>query len=491
MRLRKAMLPGARLLVVGAGLIGAEAASTALGLGCEVTLVDPVAAPLAHTVGSDVATWLHGLHTERGISVVTAGVESFADTAGRRRGPDLWRGRVAHLRRRAPRCGDDARDLPRRGGRSGDRSAASWSTPARRRRPPPYSRLATPRGVASTAPCCPARSTGKQPSTTAPVRPQPSSGVPGPAPTSSWFWTDRHGLHLEAVGKIAGAETTVVRGAIGDPSFSVFGLTGGRVVGAVAVDEPNAVRAARRLIDRGDRGRSAPSRRSQRRPAQAAPRLIPNGRAARRHTTYRRLRRRDRMVTVSTTTDPASATSARDPGRCGLAAPTSRSSSSTTARPSCSTTAATPTGSICSPTTSTTGCRRGPTGCVDSRRCRSPRAARRRSTTRPRRAWPGGSAGSTPAWPGPRTRRRAPGTWSPTSWSATSTPTSTTGFTRHDSWSGRRSWSTATAWNARRTSSPADAPTCCGAPATALQVARRTILLDQNILLAKNISTFF
>jgi NADPH-dependent 2,4-dienoyl-CoA reductase/sulfur reductase-like enzyme len=247
--LRKAMLPGARLLVVGAGLIGAEAASTALGLGCEVTLVDPVAAPLAHTVGSDVATWLHGLHTERGISVVTAGVESFADTAAgievRISGEDESRTFDAVLLGvgMTPET-----SLAEEAGLETDQGVVvdagqTTKTPAilavgdsTRRR---IDGALLPRAEHWEA----AQHDGARAAATI-------LGVSGPAPTSSWFWSDRHGLHLEAVGKIAGAGTTVVRGAIGDPSFSVFGVTGGRVVGAVAVDEPNAVRAARRLIDR-------------------------------------------------------------------------------------------------------------------------------------------------------------------------------------------------------------------------------------------------
>ena len=315
------MLPGARLLVVGAGLIGAEAASTALGLGCEVTLVDPVAAPLAHTVGSDVATWLHGLHTERGISVVTAGVESFADTAAgvevRISGEDESRTFDAVLLGvgMTPET-----SLAEEAGLETDQGVVvdagqTTKTPAvlavgdsTRRR---IDGALLPRAEHWEA----AQHDGARAAATI-------LGVPGPAPTSSWFWSDRHGLHLEAVGKIAGAGTTVVRGAIGDPSFSVFGVTGGRVVGAVAVDD--AERGACRPPPHRplDRGRSSPSRRSQRRPAQAAPRLIPNGRAARRHTTYRQLRRRDRMVTVSHHYGPGLGDERpRTRGACGLADP--------------------------------------------------------------------------------------------------------------------------------------------------------------------------
>jgi hypothetical protein len=46
------------------------------------------------------------------------------------------------------------------------------------------------------------------------------------------------------------AAETVVRGSFDDPAFPVFGLRDGRVVAAVSVDDAQAVRAARRMIDR-------------------------------------------------------------------------------------------------------------------------------------------------------------------------------------------------------------------------------------------------
>jgi len=71
-----------------------------------------------------------------------------------------------------------------------------------------------------------------------------------PAEQVSWFWTDRHGHHIEVVGKMSNADEVVHRGTIGDPTFSVIGLRDGYVVSAVAVDSTMVVRAARRMIDR-------------------------------------------------------------------------------------------------------------------------------------------------------------------------------------------------------------------------------------------------
>ncbi|MBL3699558.1 NAD(P)/FAD-dependent oxidoreductase [Leucobacter luti] len=57
---------GAPLVVVGGGFIGTEIAAAAVGFGCSVTVVDPVAEPMARIVGPDVAGSLVGLHERHG-----------------------------------------------------------------------------------------------------------------------------------------------------------------------------------------------------------------------------------------------------------------------------------------------------------------------------------------------------------------------------------------------------------------------------------------
>ncbi|MFC8427315.1 NAD(P)/FAD-dependent oxidoreductase [Streptomyces sp. NPDC057253] len=67
--LRERLSPGRRLVVVGAGFLGAEAAAVAWRLGVEVTVLEPAAVPLAHAVGVDVGRMLAGAHTERGVDL--------------------------------------------------------------------------------------------------------------------------------------------------------------------------------------------------------------------------------------------------------------------------------------------------------------------------------------------------------------------------------------------------------------------------------------
>jgi NADPH-dependent 2,4-dienoyl-CoA reductase/sulfur reductase-like enzyme len=56
--LRRELRPGRRVVVVGAGFLGAEVASTALALGARVTVVEAAPAPLARVLGEEVGMLL-------------------------------------------------------------------------------------------------------------------------------------------------------------------------------------------------------------------------------------------------------------------------------------------------------------------------------------------------------------------------------------------------------------------------------------------------
>jgi NADPH-dependent 2,4-dienoyl-CoA reductase/sulfur reductase-like enzyme len=64
--LRDDLRPGARLVVIGAGFIGAEVASTAAKLGLDVTVVEAALAPLAGPLGVQLGAAVARLHTENG-----------------------------------------------------------------------------------------------------------------------------------------------------------------------------------------------------------------------------------------------------------------------------------------------------------------------------------------------------------------------------------------------------------------------------------------
>jgi NADPH-dependent 2,4-dienoyl-CoA reductase/sulfur reductase-like enzyme len=67
--LREELRPGVRLVVVGGGFVGGEVASTALGLGVTVTIVEAAAAPLERVLGPNVGLLLAGRWREHGADV--------------------------------------------------------------------------------------------------------------------------------------------------------------------------------------------------------------------------------------------------------------------------------------------------------------------------------------------------------------------------------------------------------------------------------------
>lgn len=73
--LRSALLPGARLVVVGAGWIGAEVATAAVARGASVTVVEGLAAPLASAlpaeVGARTVPWWSGVDLRLGVAVAS------------------------------------------------------------------------------------------------------------------------------------------------------------------------------------------------------------------------------------------------------------------------------------------------------------------------------------------------------------------------------------------------------------------------------------
>lgn len=77
------LMPGTRLVIVGAGFIGAEVASTARALGVEVTVVCTGTVPLSRPLGAEMAATLAALHGINGVELICdATVESYYSGEG-------------------------------------------------------------------------------------------------------------------------------------------------------------------------------------------------------------------------------------------------------------------------------------------------------------------------------------------------------------------------------------------------------------------------
>lgn len=82
-KLRSLVRRGGRLVVIGAGFIGAEVASTAHSLGLDVTVLEKSATPLCGPLGAQLGAVVAGLHERAGVRLICgADVDRFAVEGG-------------------------------------------------------------------------------------------------------------------------------------------------------------------------------------------------------------------------------------------------------------------------------------------------------------------------------------------------------------------------------------------------------------------------
>ncbi|GLY31112.1 FAD-dependent oxidoreductase [Kineosporia sp. NBRC 101731] len=92
--LKAELVPGARLVIVGGGFIGAEIASTAVMLGIDTTVVEMAPALLAGPLGDAAGAAMARIHEAHGVKVLTGvGVSGLTGESGRVAGVSLADGR--------------------------------------------------------------------------------------------------------------------------------------------------------------------------------------------------------------------------------------------------------------------------------------------------------------------------------------------------------------------------------------------------------------
>jgi NADPH-dependent 2,4-dienoyl-CoA reductase/sulfur reductase-like enzyme len=71
LRAALAAVESCRVIVIGAGFIGAEVASTCAGLGCRVTVIEAMEIPLSNVLGPVIGTYCGALHPAHGVDLRT------------------------------------------------------------------------------------------------------------------------------------------------------------------------------------------------------------------------------------------------------------------------------------------------------------------------------------------------------------------------------------------------------------------------------------
>lgn len=239
-----------RVLVVGAGFLGAEVAATCRELDIAVTLVDPRPVPAEAALGV-VGGALTALHAENGVDLrLGAGIRNLESEHGRVTGAVLTDGgRIAAdtvlvaigarpatdwLAGSGLPVGDGVEcDTAGRAGAdvyaAGD--VASWWHPDHGRLRVEHRTNATEQAEHVAAGIL---------------------GAPAPFRPVPYVWSDQYGVRLQAWGVTSAVhDVAVVAGSIEERRFVALYGRGGRVTGAVGWRMPKALRQARELVTAG------------------------------------------------------------------------------------------------------------------------------------------------------------------------------------------------------------------------------------------------
>ena len=246
------MIPGHRLVIVGAGYIGLEAAAVARQLGLEVTVLEMEQRALARVTSPVISSFYEALHMEHGVdvrcgarlarlkgedgklthAVLASGEEIEADMvlAGIGIVPNVELAEDAGLPvKNGIIVDEDARTSDPRIFAAGDCTVRPLAHYAR------TGRLESVHNAIEQGKLAAAAIMGK----------------PRPALDCPWFWSDQYDIKLQIAGLSMGYDEIVVRGDIEAKKFAAFYLKNGRLIAVDAINSPPEFIASKRLIMSG------------------------------------------------------------------------------------------------------------------------------------------------------------------------------------------------------------------------------------------------
>ncbi|WP_090063221.1 NAD(P)/FAD-dependent oxidoreductase [Celeribacter neptunius] len=244
--------PGRRIVVIGAGYIGLEAAAVARQMGLEVTVLEASERVLARVTSPTISEFYQTVHRQNGVDIrVSARMEGLEGDGSHVTGVKMADGDIIPADVVLVGIGIlPNQDLAEAAGLLCE-NGINTDAEARTNDPDIYAigdcanreivqygyrgRLesvhnAIEMGKIAAASIC---------------------GKPAPKLDAPWFWSDQYDLKLQTAGLLTGFDQAVVRGDMEAHKFSVWYLKGGRFLAVDAINVPGDFMAAKRLVGSG------------------------------------------------------------------------------------------------------------------------------------------------------------------------------------------------------------------------------------------------
>ncbi|WP_430261846.1 NAD(P)/FAD-dependent oxidoreductase [Neorhizobium sp. DAR64862/K0K3] len=244
------MKAGRRLLIIGGGYIGLEAAAVARHLGLEVTLIEMADRILQRVASKETADVMRAIHAEHGVVIrEKTGLTRLIGEDGRVRGAELSDGTVIDIDfvivgigvtpndRLAQQCGLDVGNgiLVDDYARTSDPAIFAMGDCAMLPWKGNNIRLELVQNAVDQAESVAATLTGSA---------EPYEAKP-------WFWSDQYDVKLQIAGFNLGYDETVMRPGSREGSVSIWYFREGRLIAVDAINDAKAYVTGKKLLDNG------------------------------------------------------------------------------------------------------------------------------------------------------------------------------------------------------------------------------------------------
>lgn len=251
-RLKPLALPGRRLVVIGAGYIGLEAAAVARQTGLDVVVLEAAERVLSRVTGPVVSAFYEDLHRKAGVEVRTnARFSRFVGADGRLQAVEMADGETMSADLALIGIGIQPNQ---------EIAAAAGIVCSNGIDTDGESRTSDPAvfaiGDCANRPIVQYGVRGRLESVhnaveTGKIAAAAIAGRPPQSLEAPWFWSDQYDVKLQTAGLFTGSDRAVLRGDPAARRFSVWYLKDGALLAVDAVNVGGDFMLARRLVGRG------------------------------------------------------------------------------------------------------------------------------------------------------------------------------------------------------------------------------------------------